>query len=369
LRAEQVSRYLDVARDQGFDGVLTISNQLTRDANTTPVTIDRRKTRRVGLWHLSWWQILTEAIIQHRHRRIADPDQAWILGELIAYLDHENSGASGFQDMGDKWVAVRDGARQGTLRHGDKELPGVCERWEQFVQFLCLGLSQDLGRDVEPQRPRKQTPQARADQLRAMLVEQGTLTASVRVPDAVAPLDISADVRARTLTTSVALELPRDGRPATRLRWALRQLDDAPADLRLTVGFANLRATTSGLLGRARERPEEMLVPGDPKREPRYVQVALVRPLGLKRGRGPGSFVGDTRQQAVDFYADIVQQLRAWRPGAPKLPREVAPSAEEDVATPEPPAFSLPYGRLPGDAHEPDEPPDADMAPPSERAP
>jgi hypothetical protein len=32
LRADQVSRYLDVARDQGFDGVLTISNQLTRDA-------------------------------------------------------------------------------------------------------------------------------------------------------------------------------------------------------------------------------------------------------------------------------------------------------------------------------------------------
>ena len=61
LRADQVSRYLDVARDQGFDGVLTISNQLTRDAKTSPVAIDRRKTRRVGLWHLSWWQILTDA--------------------------------------------------------------------------------------------------------------------------------------------------------------------------------------------------------------------------------------------------------------------------------------------------------------------
>jgi len=30
---------------------------------------------------------MTEAIEQHRHRGISDPDQAWILGELIAYLD------------------------------------------------------------------------------------------------------------------------------------------------------------------------------------------------------------------------------------------------------------------------------------------
>ena len=60
--------------------------------------------------------ILTEAIDQHRHRGITDPDQAWLLGELIAYLDHDKSGASGFEDLGEKWVAVRDGARAQTLR-------------------------------------------------------------------------------------------------------------------------------------------------------------------------------------------------------------------------------------------------------------
>ena len=87
LQADQISRYLGLARNNGFDGVLTISNQITRDPSVSPVLVDRRKTRRVGLWHLSWWQILTEAIMQHRYHKIADPDQAWLLGELIAYLD------------------------------------------------------------------------------------------------------------------------------------------------------------------------------------------------------------------------------------------------------------------------------------------
>ena len=83
--------------------------------------------------HLSWWRIITEAVMQHRFRGVSDPDQAWILGELIAYLDHENSGASGFQDMGERWVRVRDSARQGTLRSADPEVRAVAEKWEHFA--------------------------------------------------------------------------------------------------------------------------------------------------------------------------------------------------------------------------------------------
>lgn len=119
LQTEQVGRYLETARDHGFEAVLTISNQVTARADS-PVAIDRRKTRRVDLYHMSWWRIMTEAVLQHRFRGISDLDQAWLLGELIAYLDHERSGASGFRDMGQSWVKVREGARQGTLRATDK---------------------------------------------------------------------------------------------------------------------------------------------------------------------------------------------------------------------------------------------------------
>jgi hypothetical protein len=165
LQPEQVSRYLDMARQHGFDAVVTISNQITAQPTDSPVALDRRKAKRVGVYHLSWWRIITEAVLQHRFRGVTDPDQAWILGELIAYLDHENSGASGFRDMGQGWVSVRDGARRGTLRATDKEVRGVAERWEQFIDYLALGLSQDLGRDVSVLRPRGQSLPERLDQL------------------------------------------------------------------------------------------------------------------------------------------------------------------------------------------------------------
>ena len=63
LKDEQVGKYLDIARDHCFDGVLTISNQITHIASESPVAVDGRKLRKTALWHFSWWRILTEAVV------------------------------------------------------------------------------------------------------------------------------------------------------------------------------------------------------------------------------------------------------------------------------------------------------------------
>ena len=354
LQAEQVSRYLDLARDYDFDAVVTISNQITARPTDSPVAVDKRKLRKVDLYHLSWWRVITEAVLQHRFRGVSDPDQAWILGELIAYLDHENSGASGFQDMGESWVRVRDGARQGTLRVSDKEVRAVAERWEQFVDFLSLGLSQELGREVEPVRPRKQALAERLDSIARALAETGTLSGAVRVPDAIAPVVIQADLKARQVTTSVSVDGPREGRIAARINWMLRQLSDAPAALRITVGFANARETTSLLLSEAREYPQRLLSSTDGKREPRAFELALSRPLGAKSGKGQGSFVRETRRQVIDFYGEIVQDLKPWQPKAPKLP---GPAAEKQAERDELPPFTDVEDRDIGEATTPLEAP------------
>ncbi len=304
LRDEQVGAYLDIARENGFDGVLTISNQITASSSETPVSVDGRKLRRTSLWHFSWWRIITEAIVQSRYRGIADPDQAWILGELIAYLDNEASGAAGFDDMGDKWVSVRKAAHDGTLRQADPHAREVAERWEQFTQYLCLGLSQDLGRTVSSPRPRNQATAGRLDELTKALAGDGVLDAVLRVPDAIGHLKIRADLRARRTLTSTTVDAPREGRPKSRITWLLRQLADAPDDLRVEVAYPNARETTSALLSQAREAPERLLYPPDPKRDPRAFILTLARPMGQKRGKAEGSFVRETRAQIFDFYRD-----------------------------------------------------------------
>lgn len=338
LRADQVERYLDLARANGFDAVLTISNQITASSTESPLAIDPRKLKRVDLRHLSWWQVMTEARVEHVHRGISDPDQAWILGELIAYLDHERAGAGGFEDMGDRWVAVRDGAREATLKASDPALRDIAGRWEQLVEYLALGLTQDLGRQVEPIWPRKVTPADRRALHVKSMVEQGRLMASVRVPDAAGPLELEADLRGRRFRTSVIVAAPKVGKPTTRINWMLRQLADAREDVLAEVRYPNQKEPTSSTLKDARAKPERLLYSADAKREPVSFRITMSKDLGMKRGRLAGSFVHESKQQTSDFYRSTVQGLRAWAPAAPKLP---PPSTtDKSAATPEPPPFT-----------------------------
>lgn len=69
----------------------------------------------------------------------------------------------------------------------------------------------------------------------------------------------------------------------------------------------------------------------DPRREARAFELALVSDMGRKRGKGPGSFVGDSRGQLLACYRDVLQQLRAWQPPAARLPREPTTSDEVDL--------------------------------------
>ena len=56
------------------------------------------------------------------------------------------------------------------------------------------------------------------------LATDGSLQATVRVPDGIGPITIRADLRARRTLTSVSIDAPKEGRAKPRINWLLRQL-------------------------------------------------------------------------------------------------------------------------------------------------
>jgi hypothetical protein len=149
LQAQQLETYLDIAKREGFDAVVTISNEIVSSAGEHPTLVDKRKLRKVELHHLSWTQILSDAVMEKTYRGVADPDQAWILGELIRYLEHPKSGALEFDDMGQHWVDTRNAARAGTLRSSDAGSSAITARFDQLLRFISLRLGRELGTDVQ----------------------------------------------------------------------------------------------------------------------------------------------------------------------------------------------------------------------------
>ena len=132
-------------------------------------------------------------------------------------------------------------------------------------------------------------------------------------------MDVLADLRARQVTTSVAVGAPQEGRAKTRVNWILRQLSEAAPTLRITSAFASTRETSSVLVSEARDDVSKLFSVTDPRRDIRSFEIALTRPLGLKNGKGKGSLVADTTQQVLDFYGDVVQNLAPWHARALRL--------------------------------------------------
>ncbi|MFE6508697.1 hypothetical protein ACFVDI_15130 [Nocardioides sp. NPDC057767] len=332
LQPEQLETYLDIARDEGFDALITISNEIPGIAGQHPTKVDKRKLKKVALHHWSWSYVLSTAVMQKEHRGVSDPEQAWILGELIRYLEHPRSGAMELEDMGANWVAVRDAVVAGTLRASDKSAPEVAARFDALLQYVSLRLGQKLGTDVLPILTRKEQadPSLRAQSVLTRMVNQAELAGSIRIPNAVGPINILADLRAGRVTCFIDLDAPREGRPTTRINWIVRQLKHAPDSTRVESFVANSRGTgAADLLGKVREEPTCLIT--DPKKEIRTFRVALSAPMGAKRGRGRGAFIDSVIDLLDTFYGDVVQHLKAWSPAAPKL-REPAPVPDERPA-------------------------------------
>ena len=338
LAVPQLEAYLDVAREKGFDAVITVSNEIPAIPGTHPTAVDKRKLKKVALHHIPWTEVLTEAVVHKVHRGIADPDQAWILGELIRYLEHPRSGALEFDDMGASWVAVRDAVSRGTLRASDKGAAEVAGRWDSLVRYTALRLGRKLGTEVQPALSRADlaNPANRTQTLIETFVGQGRLDGGIRIPSTIGTLNVYADLRAGQVVASVDVDAPREGRPATRVNWLIRQLKDAPETLRVDafVMHGRSNASTSALLRDVRNDPSTLIA--DPKKEIRAFRLTVIAPMGSKRGQGRGSFVGSVADLVDGFYGDVLQKLKAWAARPPQLRQ---PELDEVTEAGVPPAL------------------------------
>ncbi|NHN57204.1 TerD family protein [Calidifontibacter sp. DB0510] len=316
LEDEQVSTYVEIARAQSFDAVITISNQLPGPEGVHPVMVDKRKLRKVDLFHVSWDELrMSAALLQHRGA-VSDPTQRLVLEEFERYLDSERAGLRGFEDMGKFWPATRDAVRSGTARPNDRGVIEVCDRFDQAVRKAAIELSCLLGVEVQSARPRDMQDQTSR---RQQLTDSAKLFGALRVPGALESMYVGADLRVERVACSMTIPAPREGRQLTRVNWLLRQLVDARDGIRVeTVLAGSRRDSTAALLKSARAEPTTLVPAGDG--DIRGFIVTLEMPMGAKRSVGTGGLVTSIGDVTKWFYDEVGQNVRAWSARPPKMP-------------------------------------------------
>ena len=336
LDAAQINAYLDAARGAGVDAIITISNEIAPAPGVHPTEGLRvRSNSKVAVHHLSWMLIMSEAVKEHAHRGVDDPEQAWILEELLRYMSHPNSGVLDFADMGDNWTRVRDAAIDGSLSRNSDEAIEVCQRWDQLLRVAALRLGTEIGSDVIEVIPRahQQNPRLRNKAFVQSLCADGTLSGVLRVPDAISDLSVIADVKASRVTVGVAFGAPTDRTPRATVVWLTKQLKEANGSLLVDVYARNARQPVTASLDQLRDDPRNGLGPA--KQIPARFHLRYSAPLGQgRRSTRKKGFIDSVLDAVIGFYSDVLQDLKPFVPNAPSINRRSAATSATDSAPP-----------------------------------
>ncbi|MFJ5776446.1 TerD family protein [Streptomyces sp. NPDC093094] len=310
LRAEQVQAYMDIAARRGYEAVVTLSNDVALEGSPlVDVRVDGRRKHKVALWHLSWAEVTHQAQMLIRHDGVGNMAHAWLLQELLHYLQHENSGCHGFQNMGPAWVPVRNGIDDETLCQGDPRALEVVESWERLIRQVCLGLGGELGQRVLPvQRARRGTdPQVRRNLQADQLCLDGRLQAELRIESMPGVLALTADLRTGKLRTSVEIPAPEQGYPLSWAKRLVRRLAQAPADLHIETLVEGEGGGPRGTLERLRPEPADML----PRNGTQITgfRLSLFKGMGSTRGNAESGFIRSVDDAVHRFYGSVVAHL------------------------------------------------------------
>ncbi|MFD7390348.1 TerD family protein [Streptomyces sp. NPDC059852] len=316
LKAEQVQAYMDIAARRGYEAVITLSNDVALEGSPlVDVKIDGRRKHKVALWHLSWAEVAHQAQMLIRHEGVGNAAHAWLLQELLHYLQHDNSGCHGFQNMGRAWVPVRNGIDDETLCQGDARALEVVESWERLIRQVCLGLGGELGQKVLPvQRTKRGTdPGARRNLLADQLCVDGRLQAELRIEGTPGVLGIVADLRTGKLRTSMEIPAPEQGYPLSWAKRLIRTLADAPAALHIETLVDGAKGGPRGTLERLRPEPADLL-PKDTGTRITGFRLSLVKSMGSGRGNAETGFIRSVDEAVHRFYTTVVTHLDPARP-------------------------------------------------------
>ncbi|AQQ69057.1 hypothetical protein Mag101_16535 [Microbulbifer agarilyticus] len=322
LDSDQIEEYLDLAKENGVDAVITISNQFATLPTHHPVKINKQKLRSIGLFHFSWLSLVSKALLLIEGKAVDDTEQAYILQELIRYLRNESSGIQSGMTMGAQWKDVCAKVLQGVslTKSGNEEISALSS-WHQLQRYLCIQLSMAVNKPVKQYLRSKHAKDASIhfqDELQGF-IKDACLSSDFVVPNTAGKISLKADFQRKTISVSMKLDAPKDRQRSTAsINWLLKQLKSTKNDeLNVRAYWPNRVPMTSQPLSVLREDPEA-LIPPNVKEIPVAFELSQIVDLGAKF-KSTKNFVIASEFELSSFYTDVMQNITKWAPKPPKL--------------------------------------------------
>ncbi|MFV1492887.1 hypothetical protein VWX97_18200 [Phaeobacter sp. JH18-32] len=322
LTAEQIEKYRNLAKDNGIDCVITISNQFATLPANHPLEDVRKSRSKIPVFHWSWMFVLTAVDLLISNDGVADDDQRVLLNELRRFLTHESAGIRGFDRMPPEWGELNKlVSAGGKILAKSSEAVAVLEAWHQETKDLSLILSRQTEASVKERLNRKhaKNPADRHKDELNQLRETHQLQICFDIPNAAAPLEVVADLNRRTIEAGMTLRAPEDKKSSkARLNWLLRQLrSDATDDLFVRMTWPGRSEDTHFPLTELVADPDRC------EKDKNGLQVVsfhiyVAKRLGAKFTQQT-NFIAELETIVPKFYREVGQDLSPWRKPAPRI--------------------------------------------------
>lgn len=327
----QLEKYAQIAKKYKIDSLITISNEMASRPDHHPIQLSKTLTKNLQMLHFSWASILTNAQILEGQMAIEDPEQSFILRELIKYLAHDSSGIYRFTQMSPAWnEIVKQAIGLLPFTKSSEEVSQIASDWIQESKDLSMRLSSLVNEQVEVRHSR--AAKSDINVLLKEIVEELTtrhcLVTELAVPNSAGGIKVCANLQTRQIIVSMSLTAPKDKKSTSaRVNWLLRMLKEDDAD-QLVIGatWASRIENTHATVGQLRENPNVLQCSNEKLAPVSFIVNLMVDNVRSFNGRQ--TFVTLLEESVESFYKIAGQHIKAWQPSPPK-----AKPMKEDLET------------------------------------
>lgn len=344
LDQRQFDKYLELARENEFNAIITISNQPAQTNDLPPLPIKYRGSK-ICIKHLSWERLLQQAHLLIRQDDIADAEQQYILREWIKYALNPRSRVISAHVVGDYWKEMLASAAHKRLKSSKDKLEQFIQDWVGFLRFQTFRLRARSGGvvDIKLKPKERKDPALYTKRLMAECLDEGQVVSSVRVSHAVAPIDIAFKLDARKVLFSVTLKPPDDRDRGKQITWLrneqLKHIKEIMPGLLLIISwkFRPDIVTQIDITDAVADRKniENAIRRGHVEKDAEIKSFTIEWSADIARKKS--EVFSSAGANMEEFYKHVVQNLKVYVPASPKIDQE--DSADKQNAN-EPASFS-----------------------------
>lgn len=319
LEEGQVCRYLEDAKANDINALITISDEFTPRVEQSPLEIPKKYLSKIKLYHLSWRLILSTAQLLQHKSQIEDREKTFILNEFIRFLRDDTVGNKSFSQMPATWPEICSEFSRGVrLKTSDERVQEISASFVEEFSEIALILTDDLGVNCTAKIPRNM----RADRtiwqrsIAKELCEEKPLICAFIIPDAANVLFVEIDIAKSLISIGMAIDAPEDRSTISgKVNWFSRQLKSIETEnsfvrIRWNSRSPDISVKMNELSGKS------ISPPGANTTISSFTPLIQIQDNRLFNSRK--KFISELEENVRLFYRAHAQHLKAWVPKAPK---------------------------------------------------